>query len=513
MDRSKTNSKITTFFILSLLFGISIAIYIRFILHDGTVWATDEGSYLRIITLLNHDQIISVSGPLYIWIIESLQWLLNSSLINSQFYFSLISSCLLPALFFIFYHSIIKHNSINLEPCQINYSSFAFICLLMLLSSSYFIWSMIEGRPQQLGSLIMITAFYLYYQQLLNASFPRIILLILLASILFYYHILSFIFFISMASMLWFWLYISRQSSFISIFLPLIIIIASLFAFTEKNGVYYHMFQDLLRFHLKGIDLKQAGIALGLLIFTAFLLQKPILYLVSLTKSALKTPYFIIILILLSTAALMVQINLLGPDIFYFYRDSKITFIIFQLGNIFFMVCYFFGLYHLNRQSQLNNFFVISSFLFLILAAFSIVISFYLGHKNLLLRLLGFWVLFAAPIASISLIKLYQFHWGGIIILPIAILLSIILSSKSGQFFNFEDYWDNNDIEAIEWACQHPQRYKIIHTERQLKYFAKEHTYYKLKAILCPGEKLALHPVQQSCKKPVYQKGYIQICL
>jgi len=99
-----------------------------------------------------------------------------------------------------------------------------------------------------------------------------------------------------------------------------------------------------------------------------------------------------------------------------------------------------------------------------------------------------------------------------VVLLLITIVLSIILSSKSGQFFNFEVFWDKDDVEAINWVCQNPGRYKITHTENSYRYLSKEPTYNKLKEILCPKEKLFFHPVQKSCKKPIYQKGYIQIC-
>lgn len=505
-------TRIYFFFILLLLFGTCISFYVRFILHDGTIWALDEGNYLQIMTRLQNGQIFPMSGPLYIWVVEQFQWLLDASLIYSLPLYSSISASVLPAFFFIYYYYIAEHESFSLSLNLDDNILFSLICVLMLLSSSYFIWPMIEGRPQQLGSLLMVLVLYLYYQQLLKSSFLRLVLLTLFSLMLFYYHLLSFIFFIIIASMFWFWLYINKQCSLISIFLPIIIIIISLFIFTEEGGVYSLMYYDLLHFHLKGIDLQKTGIAISLLVLTAFLLQKTIFSLVEFIKGALNSKYFILLLILLSLSALMIQVYLLGEEALYFYKESKIVFIIFQSGNIFFLVCYFYGLYYLNQQNKLNQFFVIGSVLFLILAVFSLFISFYLGEKNLLIRLLNFWILLATPVGSVALIKFYQFHRGILFVLPLVIILSIILSSKSGQFFNFEFFWDRNDIDAVNWACQHPGDYKITHTERQLKYLAKEENYGRLKSILCLKEVLSFTPTQQSCSTPVYQKGYVQIC-
>lgn len=505
-------SKISFFFILLLLFGIGIAFYMRFILHDGTVWATDEGNYLEIITKLQNGRTFPLSGPLYVWVVEQFQWLLDASLIQSLPFYALISTSILPALFFLFYYHIITHESLSLGLSLGDNALFAFICVLMLLSSSYFIWPMIEGRPQQFGFLLMVVVLYLYYRQLLNASLFQFVALILLSSVLFYYHILSFIFFISIASMLWFWLYINKQCSLLSILLPVFVLCVSVFVFTETEGVYYRLYMNLFSFHLKDINLQLAGIGIGLLISTAFLLQKQILYLVNLFRTALYSKYFVALLIIFSFAALMIQLYLLGSDVLYFYRDSIIIFIVFQLGNLFFLVCYFFGLYYLNKQDKVNQFFVVGSVLFLILAVFSMLISFYLGDKNLLIRLLSYWVLLASPVASVAFVKFYQFHRGFLVVLPSAIILSIILSSKSEYFFNFEFHWDSDDIEAVNWACQHHGNYKISHTERKLMYFSKEENYGRLKNILCPKKVLSLTPVQQACTEPLYQKGYVQIC-
>jgi hypothetical protein len=491
---------------------MGIAFYMRFILHDGTVWATDEGNYLEIITKLQNGRTFPLSGPLYVWVVEQFQCLLDASLIQSLPFYALISASVLPALFFIFYYQIVTHESFSSGLSLGDNASFAFICVLMLLSSSYFIWPMIEGRPQQLGFLLMVVVLYLYYQQLLNASLFQFVALILLSTVLFYYHILSFIFFISVASMLWFWFYINKQCSLLSILLPVLVISISLFVFTETGGVYHRMYINLLTVHLKVIALQQAGTGIGLLILTAFLLQKPILYLVNLVRTALYRKYFIFLLILISFAALMIQLYLLGTEVLYFYRESIIVFIVFQSGNLFFLVCYFFGLYYLNLQNKLNQFFVIGSFLFLILAGFSLLISFYLGDKTLLIRLLTFWVLLATPVASVAFIKFYQFNRGFLVVLSSAIILSIILSSKSGYFFNFEFFWDSDDIEAVNWACHNHGDYKINHTESKLMYFSKEENYERLKNILCPKKELSFAPIQQACTDPVYQKGYVQIC-
>jgi hypothetical protein len=482
----------------SFALGCLTAWYFRFVLHDGTVWATDEGSYLEIITTLQSGLSFPVSGPLYILIVEGLQSVLGIQLVEALPIYAIFITCILPVTFYLLYLLAEK----NLAISAIDPSWYALTCIVILFASSYFVSPLIEGRPQQLGSFLMMVTLYVYHQQLLLNSKKLLVPLMVFSIVVFYYHILSFIILISIAGMLWYWLYITDRTT-VKNFIPGLFVSAFCGAlFVQTDGVYFSMYQDLLNFHLQGINFYLAIALLAGMATLAFSLQKFVLQFASVIERSFSKKRYLIFFISVSVMLLIFQYYLLEHLVADFYRHSFPLFVTFQLCNIFFMVLYFFGLHFLHQENRLNNFFVIASILVLILGVVSLGLSFFLGHKNLLLRLLNYWVLFAAPIASVTVIRGYQFHKATIAILPVAIFLSVVLSSKSSYFFNFDAYWEKNDIEMVSEACRLQNNGDFSAMLNQNKSFANRPSHYiRLYKIICPKNDVRL--IRSSIDGPV----------
>ena len=115
---------------------------------------------------------------------------------------------------------------------------------------------------------------------------------------------------------------------------------------------------------------------------------------------------------------------------------------------------------------------------------------FFLGSKNWGIRLLNYWVVFAAPVVAVSWFKAARSaKIAVVLLLSFFMTVSLIHSSKDADLFRFESIWEKDDIAAIEWLCQHEGKYCIKHTGHDFRnYYSKETSYKRLMTILCGRE-------------------------
>ena len=97
-------------------------------------------------------------------------------------------------------------------------------------------------------------------------------------------------------------------------------------------------------------------------------------------------------------------------------------------GNVGFCFCYLLGLkLCLTGEAEGLEGFVIGSLILLALASLALLASFFLAHVNWMIRILYYWIPFAAPVSALGLGKLLS-HVGKFRHL---ILVSLFMASLS----------------------------------------------------------------------------------
>ena len=110
----------------------------------------------------------------------------------------------------------------------------------------------------------------------------------------------------------------------------------------------------------------------------------------------------------LSVLPLVLQWYLLPGASLAHYRGSGIILFIWQTGNLAFLVCYIQGLKsYAEREDRQLQPFVHGSLILGILAVAALSASYFLAHTNWMIRLLYYWVPFAAPVSLLGFRQLF----------------------------------------------------------------------------------------------------------
>ena len=113
------------------------------------------------------------------------------------------------------------------------------------------------------------------------------------------------------------------------------------------------------------------------------------------------------IIFLLSAIALTLQWRLLPSAALQDYGGSAVTFCMWHAGNMGFCFCYLLGL-QICFRGEVDGLqaFVNGSLILLVFASFALFASLFLAHVNWMIRILYFWIPFAAPLSALGLGKL-----------------------------------------------------------------------------------------------------------
>ena len=273
---------------------------------------------------------------------------------------------------------------------------------MMLLVTSYFLAPALEARPQQLGIAL---AFLICLQA---TSQPQISTGWLLAALLplAFWHVLSF--FVAIAYLSIWKLTLWRLGSLRGgATLLWFVLASSLLVSLIGSRAYRSLLEDVLANHLPG----QATLALliisSVLLATCFYAVPVRLWRKVRALCLSHINVVVAIICLLSAIALTLQWRLLPSSALQDYGGSAVTFCMWHAGNLGFCFCYLLGL-QICFRGEVDGLqaFVNGSLILLVFASFALFASLFLAHVNWMIRILYFWIPFAAPLSALGLGKL-----------------------------------------------------------------------------------------------------------
>ena len=273
---------------------------------------------------------------------------------------------------------------------------------LMLLVTSYFLAPAMEARPQQLGIALAFLICLQVTSQPKTSTGWLLITLLLVA----FWHVLSF--FVAVAYLsalkLSLWRLGSLRGGAIILW---IVLSSSLLVSLIGSRAYRPLLEDVLANHIPGQStLVLLGISFAVLATCSFAVPMRLWEKVgALGLSHINA--VLAMISLLSATALILQWQLLPSSAVQHYGGSAATFCLWHAGNVGFCFCYMLGLkVCLTGEVKGLQTFVIGSLILLVLASFALFASFFLEHVNWMIRVLYYWIPFAAPISALGLGKL-----------------------------------------------------------------------------------------------------------
>ncbi len=385
----------------SLLLGILITFIARYI-YSYPLHPTDELNYIAILNYLENKSDWPISGPGYVMLLQGLQTYSQ----QSYSYLVPTTAMLISSIYYCCLYFLYRLLGLN------NKDIMGIILILSLCS--YFLAPMLEGRPQQLGMLWSLALVVIFIRMKDKKS---LIWLFVSAYVgLLYYHLLSFLI---AAFLIWGLVirqYLSKKNSFNNMKILLFsTLISTVVLFTTSS--YHYMLQNICDFHIASL-LKQNNIYYLLLGCGILAIILKYLYITLQIKKddmmQLEEKYYIYSIltasIILSIVAFIFIWYISPTSYLTFYQESIILFFLFQMGNIYFGIGFFYGLYQClsktERLLQLEIFFQ-SSGILMLLGAVVVLLSPFLGDKNWIIRVIDYWTLFAAPLV-LSGIKALQ---------------------------------------------------------------------------------------------------------
>jgi hypothetical protein len=414
-----------------VLISIFLIIYIRgIVFYNDPLPFGDEKAYAKIIEIYQKDSSHPISGPGYIDIITSISRLTSLTFQEASLYLSiLISAAGLLIIYFMY-------------KKQTKDELFSALSIILLITTSYFIYPLIEARPQQLGIILVFFGSLLFNNCIQSRNAKSKILFSIVFLFTFYYHILSFVILSAIVFFLFFWEKLNKKAAFKDIIIPSILFIICSFLYFLPGSPYERNKQDIINTSIglwSNITLKNSAIialATLSLIIIIFLFLK---YLSGFEKEKVKKIKFFLLSFVISILALAIQFYLNYKEYLYFYKGSIAYFLFFQVSNIIFGVFYLLGVKDILDNSKKQDIFFKGSIILLIIGIIIILPSVFLDSRlnNILIRILNYLTLFAAPIAAISLRKLIKNKTLAIVLLPIMIIISLINASRNPLFFNY----------------------------------------------------------------------------
>lgn len=351
---------------------------------------SDEANWLGLMQLTERGFDPPISGPLFVCVMQAVQEHLSFGwpvILDSV---AILGSGLALALVLSGYRYHLPNVTL-IESAAI-----------MLLVTSYFLAPALEARPQQLGTAL---AFLICLQVTSQPQTSNGWLLAALLPLAFW-HVLSF--FVAIAYLSVWKLALWRLGSLRGGAILLWFVLAScLLALLIGSRAYRSLLEDVLANHLPG----QATLALlmlsSVLLATCFYAVPVRLWRKVRALCLSHINVVVAIICLLSAIALTLQWRLLPSSALQDYGGSAVTFCMWHAGNLGFCFCYLLGL-QICFRGEVDGLqaFVNGSLILLVFASFALFASLFLAHVNWMIRILYFWIPFAAPLSALGLGKL-----------------------------------------------------------------------------------------------------------
>ena len=356
---------------------------------------SDEANWLGLLHLTEGGYGPPVSGPLFVYVVQALHQYLPADLPAILDSIAILGSGLTVALVLSGYRYYL--------PSTTLVSSAA----IMLFATSYFLAPALEARPQQLGIAL---AFLICLRNTYNPQASTGWLLVVLLPLAFW-HVLSFfvaIVYLSAWKLTLWRLGILRDGLILLWLVGVSLLAVSLI----WSSAYRPLLEDVLANHVAD-QFTLALLVISPVVLATCLCAVPM----GLWKKVRALCFshinsVVAIIFLLSATALILQWSLLPSTSIQDYHGSVITFCIWHAGNMAFCFCYVLGL-HICFRGEVDGLqvFVSGSLILLVLASFALFASFFLAHVNWMIRILYFWIPFAAPVSALGLRKLLS-HVG-----------------------------------------------------------------------------------------------------
>ena len=351
---------------------------------------SDEANWLALMQLTGGGFNPPVSGPLFVFVIQAVHERLYFSLPAILDFVAILSSGLTITLLLLGY------------KCHLPNTTLIKGAAITLLITSYFLAPALEARPQQLGIAL---AFLICLQV---TSQPQTSIGWLLAALLplAFWHVLSLFVAIAYVSVwkLTLWRLGSLRGGAILLWF---VLASSLSASLIWSRAYRSLLEDVLANHVAG------QFTLALLIISSLVLASCLCAVPAKLWRKVRAlclchiNVFVAIIFLLSAIALILQWRLLPSAALQDYGGSAVTFCMWHAGNLGFCFCYLLGL-QICFRGEVDGLqaFVNGSLILLVFASFALFASLFLAHVNWMIRILYFWIPFAAPLSALGLGKL-----------------------------------------------------------------------------------------------------------
>ena len=353
---------------------------------------SDEANWLGLMQLTERGFDPPVSGPLFVYVTQAVHEHLSfawPAILDSV---AILGSGLAIALVLSGYRYHLPDKTLIKSAA------------IMLFVTSYFLAPALEARPQQLGIALAFLICLQVTSQPQTSTGWLLVALFLVA----FWHVLSFFVAIAYLSAwkLTLWRLGSLRGGAILLWLVLaLLLLMSLIG----SRAYRPLLEDVLANHIPG------QFTLALLVIFCFLLATcfcavPMRLWKEVRALCLSNINGVVaIIFLLSAAALVLQWQLLPSTAIQDYGGSAVTFCVWHAGNVGFCFCYVLGLkLCLTGEVEGLQAFVIGSLILLVLASFALFASFFLAHVNWMIRILYYWIPFAAPVSALGLGKLFS---------------------------------------------------------------------------------------------------------
>ncbi|AEC52034.1 hypothetical protein PNA2_1118 [Pyrococcus sp. NA2] len=461
------NTKVKLF--LLMFFAFVLNVYIRF--GFGRYFTTfDESYYLFLISDRYFYLEWPFSGFVLPFLLGKVSAMLNLQPLSVVWGFSILTFVLYVPTIYWFYRKLKLSRKT------------ALFSVLTLFLSSYYIWSGIEVRPQEVGALLGVIATGHYITTIENRTRFNVIVLPVLFVLLALSHILSFFLFSML--LLFYTVYVflaGKISEFgklyfvlsFSILLGLVIVLwfppydrmVEAVIWMVNNMRLLNLSITLQHFRIMVIIGYVSGIVLLWLL--TFLLSRSILRLWNFFK-IITCKFFTPLLLLAAFGggiALYLQFMLNAQAYSKVYGGSLLTFIFFQLGNMFFGLLFIYSFFRRIRDGKFLTFDVLA-LSWIIIGGLMLLLSFMMpkgtggwGFNNWLIRVLQYFPIFGAPLVAYVLMEHLNeihkrtFHANIVFLLSTLIVVSTLNVARISPFYNYEGVITDEFMDIVSY-CQ-----------------------------------------------------------
>ena len=441
-----------------ITFSAVVTLYIR--IGFGRYFTTiDESYYVSLLGSPNWYISSIVSGYLTPVFLHLFRPLFDTP-VDEVIWYSVLMMMVYPGVIFVSYNrlGISKEHSL--------------LAILILFVTPLYIWGAIQIRPQQLG---LIIGFIMTVFLLKETGKRRTLIVPILYVLLVFSHVLSFIVY-SLVLVLYILVRVliygdvEAIAAYRVLAVSVVISWGSFLVFPYSYPLIKNM--NWISNRVTGLELSPMSFSIlsfgflvvALLLIYFFIVQfhgelaflsriiRRMLMRISENAGENVSPIFALVALIVLFGLLYVQFQL-GYKIYtQVYRDSVLTLLLFQAGNLFFAIMYLRGILGTFRYRKASTMDILSVCMVPI-ALFFLVISFLMpagkgiwGFHNWLIRALQYFVLFAAPVVARVIKSDMSFRIGTRrILVPmlvgLLITVSILNTARVPAVYNYDAVW------------------------------------------------------------------------